>query len=292
MDVDEFLVGIDNLRVNRIDGRGKALYKPLLILEILKRIRDGEANKFHFKNIKEELKTKMALYGGRGNNGNGHYPFYHLQTASFYKISGIDQNNDLHNGSAQITALMRPEVFSEIDSDLFKALSTSKSELFKVMKYIIDLYWSETVRLELLDTYNLTDLSPNEFIENNIRSNTFRKEVINNYQHSCGMCGFQSVMDDRPGFALDAAHVKWHSNGGSNELSNGIALCKLHHWAFDRGVLGISDNTIKVSPKFTYQENNSSNLISDLSGKIIRSPTGASLSSENCIWHLENKFLG
>jgi len=29
--------------------------------------------------------------------------------------------------------------------------------------------------------------------------------------------------------------------GGSDDLRNGIALCKLHHWAFDTGWLSLTD---------------------------------------------------
>ena len=38
---------------------------------------------------------------------------------------------------------------------------------------------------------------------------------------------------------LEAAHIKWHAAGGPDEVANGLALCGLHHKAFDRGALGL-----------------------------------------------------
>lgn len=42
---------------------------------------------------------------------------------------------------------------------------------------------------------------------------------------------------------LEAAHVQWHSQNGSDDVSNGLALCSLHHTLFDLGVLGRAGGT-------------------------------------------------
>ena len=39
---------------------------------------------------------------------------------------------------------------------------------------------------------------------------------------------------------LDAAHIKWHAAGGPDMVPNGLALCKLHHHALDRGAIGLT----------------------------------------------------
>jgi len=51
-------------------------------------------------------------------------------------------------------------------------------------------------------------------------------------------CGFHALLN-RVATGVDAAHVHWHSLHGPDDVENGIALCKLHHWAFDKGILGI-----------------------------------------------------
>ena len=44
--------------------------------------------------------------------------------------------------------------------------------------------------------------------------------------------------DGRPG--VDAAHILPDSDFDMNHVSNGLCLCKLHHWAFDEGLLEIT----------------------------------------------------
>ena len=42
--------------------------------------------------------------------------------------------------------------------------------------------------------------------------------------------------------ALEAAHIKWKQQGGPCEIPNGLALCAIHHKAFDKGSIGLDEN--------------------------------------------------
>ncbi|WSA38792.1 HNH endonuclease [Streptomyces sp. NBC_01808] len=65
--------------------------------------------------------------------------------------------------------------------------------------------------------------------------------------YACATCGFDGALGRNP-VGLEAAHVRWHSHEGPDEVSNGIALCSLHHTLFDLGVLGLtSELRIRVS---------------------------------------------
>ncbi|HEV2126203.1 MAG TPA: HNH endonuclease, partial [Chloroflexota bacterium] len=61
----------------------------------------------------------------------------------------------------------------------------------------------------------------------------FRQAVIRAYQTSCAVCRL------RRGELVDAAHIISDAEGGRPEVPNGLALCKLHHAAFDRHILGV-----------------------------------------------------
>ena len=41
---------------------------------------------------------------------------------------------------------------------------------------------------------------------------------------------------------IQAAHVRWHSQEGPDEIPNALALCPLHHALFDLGVVGITED--------------------------------------------------
>ena len=63
------------------------------------------------------------------------------------------------------------------------------------------------------------------------RSPRFRQEVLRAYSHKCAMCEIQLDL-------VDAAHIVPHAHPeGSDTVSNGLALCALHHRSFDTGLL-------------------------------------------------------
>lgn len=63
----------------------------------------------------------------------------------------------------------------------------------------------------------------------------FRERVLTAYETRCALCRL------RHGALLDAAHIIPDGEpGGEPEVSNGLALCKIHHAAFDLNYLGIS----------------------------------------------------
>lgn len=62
----------------------------------------------------------------------------------------------------------------------------------------------------------------------------FRSQVIHAYQKRCAICRLPFVE------LLDAAHIKSDADGGDAHVTNGLALCKIHHGAFDANIIGIS----------------------------------------------------
>jgi len=63
------------------------------------------------------------------------------------------------------------------------------------------------------------------------RASHFRGTVLSAYGHRCAFCGIQLGL-------LDAAHiVPVFSPGSSDEVNNGIALCKTHHHAYDSNLV-------------------------------------------------------
>ena len=75
----------------------------------------------------------------------------------------------------------------------------------------------------------------------------FAEEVLLAYAYQCAMCGFDGALGRTP-VGIEAAHVRWHSQDGPDEVANGLALCALHHVLLDLGVLGLTaDRRICVS---------------------------------------------
>jgi hypothetical protein len=86
--------------------------------------------------------------------------------------------------------------------------------------------------------------------EANIRSRSFRQAVIESYDCRCCMCGLKIKSPDSLYWEVEAAHIVPHNLSGKDDIWNGIALCRMHHWAFDVGWFSLSDDyRILISPK-------------------------------------------
>ncbi|WP_082542191.1 MULTISPECIES: HNH endonuclease [unclassified Rhizobacter] len=67
------------------------------------------------------------------------------------------------------------------------------------------------------------------------RAFDFRARVLSAYKNRCAFCGVQLEL-------LDAAHILPVADGRSRDSTfNGIALCKMHHAAFDRVLISFND---------------------------------------------------
>lgn len=65
----------------------------------------------------------------------------------------------------------------------------------------------------------------------------FRARVVRAYDTRCAVCGLKI------GELLDAAHIVPDTHPlGQPVVQNGLSLCKIHHAAFDRNLLGISSD--------------------------------------------------
>ena len=78
------------------------------------------------------------------------------------------------------------------------------------------------------------------------REARFRPAVLRAYGYRCAVCGYSLKM-------VDSAHIIPVADPRSNDNpTNGMALCRLHHAAYDSALLGVqSDFNIIVNPERT-----------------------------------------
>ena len=79
------------------------------------------------------------------------------------------------------------------------------------------------------------------------------------------------------GELLDAAHIQTDADGGAARVSNGLALCRIHHGAFDTNILGIDADyhvSIKESVLETFDGPTLQHALKDMHGaKLAQLPT-------------------
>mgnify|MGYP000403215201 CR=1 FL=1 len=74
-----------------------------------------------------------------------------------------------------------------------------------------------------------------------MRNSDFIEAVRDAYNQTCVVCGSsRETPDGRP--EVEAAHIYPKAEAGADDVRNGVALCRLHHWAFDTGWLAFTDD--------------------------------------------------
>ncbi len=80
-------------------------------------------------------------------------------------------------------------------------------------------------------------------VQQRLHQPEFRGRVVRAYETRCAICSL------RHGELLDAAHIIGDGQAlGQPVVRNGVCLCKIHHAAYDRNLLGITpDYVVKIN---------------------------------------------
>jgi putative restriction endonuclease len=104
-----------------------------------------------------------------------------------------------------------------------------------------------------------------------VRDQAFRQLIVTVYDHRCAICGVRIITPEQY-TAVEAAHIIPWCKSKNDDIRNGMALCRLCHWAFDNGMLGVSDNyQVSFSPHISSQHNAPGFLLT-LTGRSIIGP--------------------
>jgi len=124
-------------------------------------------------------------------------------------------------------------------------LPTKSYEVQKIVKKLI-----ETPRPENYNPFDKGKKVIKTTVESAIRTRGFRQAIIDAYDYKCAICKMKINSPDSLSWEVEAAHIVPHSSLGRDDIWNGLALCHLHHWAFDVGWFTLQDDyMINVSSK-------------------------------------------
>jgi putative restriction endonuclease len=169
-----------------------------------------------------------------------------------------------------LAALRNVVKYAYLDDELFEYLQDSRSR-FQLVEVLISKWFPsstqkieslyqvdelENIQLKLFEKggaiYTTEDIKDQDRAF--VRNAAFRRNVVSLYQQNCALCRLKIVSRDGQNI-IDGAHIKPFSEFHDDLFDNGIALCKNHHWAFDRGWFGIDDDyTVIVPPNRIYEE--------------------------------------
>ena len=106
------------------------------------------------------------------------------------------------------------------------------------------------------------------------RSSGFRRVILEKYDYQCAACGLRIRLPlDEDVTFVDAAHlIPFHVNQNDHP-TNGMALCKNHHWALDRRLIAPHpDGSWRVSGHLRPHRSPGEKELVDLEGRAFLAP--------------------
>lgn len=218
-------------------GDQRAPHKPLLLLYVLSEYQKGHERLFNYG---EEIHSQLLeLLNSFGPQRREHYPampFWRLRGDGFWELRNIEHCT-AQKGSKEPpkSELIQHQVMGGFDLKSYQLLRDKPALLEELVQQILSQYFPENVQSLIANHlgFSLDCI-------NKARDPAFRKTILRTYNYQCAICGY-NLRHDSNVVGLEAAHIKWKQYGGPCTVSNGLALCSLHHSAFDMGVIGIDD---------------------------------------------------
>ncbi len=153
----------------------------------------------------------------------------YLRNAHVNGFSACDKGNE------EIAIAFKPSFFIEYvrDLELLHGFGESEYDL-SVLETVAENPYA--VNDEEIESTNWTRQIVIQTVKKRLRDSSFQDRVLTAYNYRCAMCGVQLNL-------VQAAHIVPVSHeDGTDDTSNGMALCALHHYAYDRGLVFVDED--------------------------------------------------
>lgn len=319
--IDKYVKRFAKLRTDKAASRWsketkyRAPHKPLLLLAVMDLFAQGSitANLIEFTT---ELGELFTLYWSNvmppHKRGNLALPFFHLQSDGFWHLVPRPGKEEIVAAASQIRSINRLEetvLGARLDEELYLLLNEAESR--DVLRTVlVETYFSpglQTVLLEqgeinvaahqysqeLLQRAEAKVLQEEDAEEYQpaVRDQGFRRAIVTVYDHRCAFCGIRILTPD--GHTLiEAAHIVPWSINQDDRPNNGLALCRLCHWAFDEGMFAISHRYLVLISRQLKAEYNMPGHLVTIDGRKIIGPEKEALwpDVDALKWHRANVF--
>jgi putative restriction endonuclease len=313
----DFLIRLARLRTDKNRHRWteatafRAPHKPFLLLSVMDMAaQDGIASPFVEPSF--DLIERFARYWDLvqppSSKCNVAYPFFHLRSEGFWRlVPKPGKENEVHEGiTSSITRLKAVVMGAEIDPEFFNLISSHKSRE-QLRAVILHTYFAPEIRQKLLleasenqqvFEYSRKLLKAAEKImpygaekAASIRDQGFRKAVMTLYAHRCALCGIRMLTPEGHTI-VEAAHIRPWSDTNDDRPANGMALCRLCHWSFDRGFMSVNRQyEVLISPLSRQEQNNPGPIMTLDHRPIFRPSDEKHIPDQECLgWHRKEVF--
>jgi putative restriction endonuclease len=290
------LNSFSNVQVYSSAGR-RAVHKPLLILLAIADVTKGGSGRFSFNEVEPVLAALINEFGNTAIDGSApraHYPFWYLKNDGFWSFRDYEgltpRTGKGKGGEPSISVLRAVNAEAGLVQDVALLLASDPVLRTQAINQLLDASFPETRRQDVLDAIGIELEAPAPAK----REAAFRQSVLLEYGYRCAICGFDGRIGPTS-VGIEAAHIKMFSFGGTNNVTNGIALCSLHHKLFDAGALTIEAESleVRISSRFSGLSSGVGLLIQSARTRVKHLPlrTSSSPGYESLKWHNSQIFM-
>lgn len=270
-------------------GEQRAPHKPLLLLHVLSHYRQGHDRLFNYgSEIYEPLLDLLERYGPQRRDQRPDMPFWRLKGDGFWELQNAELCSTKGSRQPPRRELIEYNVEGGFDADNFALVAKNHRLIDTLAQQLLEAHFPVSIQEDIADEMGFD-------IRTSLRQRDpkFRQMVLRAYNYQCAICGFNMRHDNAP-IALEAAHIRWKQNHGPCEVPNGLALCAIHHKAFDRGSIGLDENMRVIVSDAVNGGGVVQRLFWDFVGKAIAlPPVKENYPGERFVeWHRKEVFRG
>ena len=321
MSLEQYLKNFSRLRTDKNRKRWSALtafqapHKPFLLLSIMDLIAQGSITKNFIEPSFELLDTFNTYWNSimpLGSKTSMAYPFPRLKTDGFWHLEpNPGYENQININFSSMTKLREVCAGARMDNELFQLLCNPETRE-QLRAILIKTYFAPEIQskvagqgmvnyaafqysielLKVAETKASFEPDKEESEQKKkVRDQGFRKAIITLYSHRCALCGIRMLTPEGHTI-VDAAHVKPWKDSFDDRPTNGMALCKLCHWSFDKGLMSVGKKYEVLVSKRVMKEQNYPGHILTLTDRPIFTPEQESFwpAQDNLLWHRRNTF--
>ncbi len=251
-------------------------HKPLLLLAVFDLIDVGLATPDHIpwcQDLRDRFSRRFEVVRKHNDQNNPGLPFRYLAGDGFWLAL---ENDGITPIQREIRVSDMGSVFARF-TDGMEVLVADPACRLEMREALISRYFpwaaehlSDAVGIDSQQSTESFAETPAEYG----RSKAFSLKIREIYDHQCAACGLRiRVPTEQDISFIDAAHLIPFVVSHNDHPTNGLALCKNHHWAMDRSLIApCPDLRWKASPILDERRSNGEKELIALSGKPLLIP--------------------
>ncbi len=310
--LEEAVEALYRLNVNVV-GQGplrhEKPHKPCLILAVLDLLATGRMTPDRIpwsQALRDRFKMYFDVVRKRQDQCNPELPFWHLKSERWWqpvRISGSGTHPLTVAPSA--TDARNNTVYATLSGGMQHFVSTPMDRML-LRDSLVSRYFphARPVLLPLFAEPNAVPGQPSldaSIASNRLeedppltlpgRNSAFRRKILEIYDCQCAACGLRIRLPQTDDLTfVDAAHLIPFTSSFNDHPTNGIALCKNHHWAMDRFLIAPTPGlSWMVSPHLDARRSDGEKSLIALKGKRVLPPSEPAFAPtrESLQWRVE-----